>query len=78
VRFSDWSAATALVFWSVCRSRVADDAVVDDLQVVAQQRGVPQLRHQRHAELVEGVRQDDHLEPLPQPVEERGGARAAA
>jgi hypothetical protein len=43
--------------------------VIDD-QAVAEQRRPVQLAHQRLRELVEGVRQDDHLEAFAQPVDE--------
>ncbi len=52
---------------------IDDPIVVVDDQLVAQQRGEAQLAHQRLRELVEGVRQDHHLETLAQPVDELDG-----
>ena len=54
---------------------IADNAIgfIGD-QLVAQQGREAQLTHQRLGELVEGVRQNHHLEALTQPVDELNGA----
>ncbi len=57
---------------------IGDAAPGVDLERVAEQTRVAELPHERSCELIEGIREDDHLSVAAQPIEELGrtGQRA--